>query len=177
LKAVRLYEYGGPENLKFEVDAPDPVLSADFVLIESAAASVNPIDWKIRSGARQKDFPRTLPTILGKDVSGVVRAVGGNIRTFKPGERVLAVAEATYAELVVVEGSLLTHLPEGLDLVEAVGSCSTRADRHCRRRAWQRRPRRCAHREKARCARDCRGSWPPIAGSAGTWRRGYRGHR
>jgi NADPH:quinone reductase-like Zn-dependent oxidoreductase len=119
LKAVRLYEYGGPENLKFEVDAPDPVLSADFVLIESAAASVNPIDWKIRSGARQKDFPRTLPTILGKDVSGVVRAVGGNIRTFKPGERVLAVAEATYAELVVVEGSLLTHLPEGLDLVDA----------------------------------------------------------
>jgi NADPH:quinone reductase-like Zn-dependent oxidoreductase len=49
----------------------------------------------------------------------VVRAVGSNIRTFKPGDRVLAVAEATYAEFVVVEGSILTHLPEGLDLVDA----------------------------------------------------------
>jgi NADPH:quinone reductase-like Zn-dependent oxidoreductase len=119
LKAVRLYEYGGPENLKFEDNVPDPTLKADLVLIEAAATSVNPIDWKIRSGARQKDFPLTLPAILGKDVSGVVRAVGSDIRTFKPGDRVLATADATYAEFVVVEGSILTHLPEGLDLVDA----------------------------------------------------------
>jgi NADPH:quinone reductase-like Zn-dependent oxidoreductase len=119
MKAVRLYEYGGPENLKYEDDAPDPTLSADSVLIETAAASVNPIDWKIRSGARQNDFPLKLPAILGRDVSGVVSKVGGNIRTFKPGDRVLAVADATYAELVVVEGSLLTHLPEGLNLGDA----------------------------------------------------------
>src|SRR3981081_4465495 len=119
LKAVRLHEYGGPENLKFEVNVPEPTLGADFVLVEAAATSVNPIDWKIRSGARQKDFPLTLPAILGRDVSGVVRAVGSNIRTFKPGDRVLAVAEATYAEFVVVEGSILTHLPDGLDLVAA----------------------------------------------------------
>jgi NADPH:quinone reductase-like Zn-dependent oxidoreductase len=85
----------------------------------AAATSVNPIDWKIRSGARQKDFPLTLPAILGRDVSGVVRAVGSNIRTFKPGDRVIALAGATYAELVVVEGSLLTHLPEGVNLVDA----------------------------------------------------------
>src|SRR5271167_3070045 len=112
LKAVRLYEYGGPENLKFEADVPEPTLGADSVLVEAAATSVNPIDWKIRSGARQKDFPLALPAILGRDVSGVVRAVGSNIRAFKLGDRVLAFAEATYAELVAVEGSLLTHLPE-----------------------------------------------------------------
>jgi NADPH:quinone reductase-like Zn-dependent oxidoreductase len=119
VKAVRLYEYGGPENLRYEEDVPDPALGADFVLVETAATSVNPVDWKIRSGARQKDFPRTLPTILGRDVSGVVRAVGHNIRTFKPGDRVLAYADATYAELVAVEGSTLTHLPDGLNLVDA----------------------------------------------------------
>ena len=68
-------------------------LSADSVLVEAAATSVNPIDWKIRSGARQKDFPLKLPAILGRDVSGVVRAVGRNIRTFKPGDRVLAMAD------------------------------------------------------------------------------------
>jgi NADPH:quinone reductase-like Zn-dependent oxidoreductase len=119
VKAVRLYEYGGPENLKYEDNAPEPTLSADFVLVETFAASVNPIDWKIRSGARQKDFPLKLPAILGRDVSGVVRAVGSNIRTFKPGDRVLALAEATYAEFVVVEGSVLTHLPDGLNTVDS----------------------------------------------------------
>jgi NADPH:quinone reductase-like Zn-dependent oxidoreductase len=119
MKAVRLYEYGGPENLKLEIDVPEPMLTADSVLVAAAAASVNPIDWKIRSGARQKDFPLTMPAILGYDVSGVVRAVGSNIRTFKSGDRVLAFAAATYAEFVVVEGALLTHLPEGLDLVDA----------------------------------------------------------
>ena len=119
MKAVRLYEYGGPENLKFEVDVPEPALDADSVLIAAAAASVNPIDWKVRSGARQKDFPLTLPAILGRDVSGVVRAVGGNIRTFKPGDRVMAFAHATYAEIVPVDGATLAHLPDGLDLVDA----------------------------------------------------------
>jgi NADPH:quinone reductase-like Zn-dependent oxidoreductase len=119
VKAVRLYEYGGPENLRYEEDAPEPTLSAESVLVESAATSVNPVDWKIRSGARQKDFPLTLPAILGMDVSGVVRAVGLNIRAFKPGDRVLALTTATYAELVAVEGSILTHLPDGVNLVDA----------------------------------------------------------
>src|ERR1700680_84233 len=97
MKAVRLYEYGGPENLKFEVYVPEPTLSADFVLVAAAAASVNPIDWKVRSGARQKDFPLTLPAILGKDVSGIVRTVGSNVRNFKVGDRVVAFSNATYA--------------------------------------------------------------------------------
>jgi NADPH:quinone reductase-like Zn-dependent oxidoreductase len=119
VKAVRLYEYGGPENLRYEENVPEPTLSADLVLVQASATSVNPIDWKIRSGTRQKDFPLKLPAILGRDVSGVVRAVGTNIRTFKPGDRVLATAEATYAEYVAVEGSLLTHLPDGLNLVDS----------------------------------------------------------
>jgi NADPH:quinone reductase-like Zn-dependent oxidoreductase len=119
VKAVRLYEYGGPENLKYEDDVPEPTISADSVLVEASATSVNPIDWKVRSGARQKDFPLKLPAILGMDVSGVVRAVGQNIRTFKLGDRVLALANGTYAQFVVVEGSVLTHLPEGLNLIDS----------------------------------------------------------
>ena len=98
MRAVRLYEYGGPETLKYEVDAPEPDMGPDMVLIESAATSVNPIDWKVRSDARQKDFPLDLPAILGRDVSGVVRAVGSDVRNFKPGDRVIAMANATYAQ-------------------------------------------------------------------------------
>lgn len=119
MKAVRIYQYGGPETLAYELDAPEPEMGADMVLIEAVATSVNPIDWKIRSGARQKDFPLNLPAILGKDVSGVVRAVGSDIRHFKPGDRVLAMAEATYAQFVAVQGAVLTHLPDGLDQIDA----------------------------------------------------------
>ena len=119
MKAVVLHEYGGPEKLKFEDNVPDPQVSGDTVLIAVAATSVNPIDWKVRSGARQKDFPLSFPAILGRDVSGVVRAVGTNVKHFKPGDRVLALSNATYAELVAVSDSVLTHLPDGLDLVDA----------------------------------------------------------
>jgi NADPH:quinone reductase-like Zn-dependent oxidoreductase len=119
MRAVRLYAYGGPENLKYELEVPEPALGADAVLIAAAATSVNPIDWKVRSGARQKDFPLALPAILGKDVSGTVRAVGPDVRTFKPGDRVMALADATYAELVAVSGAVVTHVPEGLDLIDA----------------------------------------------------------
>lgn len=119
MKAIRLYEYGGPENLKYVDDAPEPSLTADSVMIEASATSVNPIDWKIRSGSRQKDVPLELPVILGRDVSGIVRAVGLNVRTFKPGDRVLACTNATYAELVAVNGSIVAHLPDGLDLADS----------------------------------------------------------
>jgi NADPH:quinone reductase-like Zn-dependent oxidoreductase len=119
MKAIVLHEYGGPEKLKFEDHVPDPQVSGDTVLIAAVATSVNPIDWKVRSGARQKDFPLSFPAILGRDVSGIVRAVGSNVKHFKPGDRVLALSNGTYAELVAVDDSKVTHLPDGVDLVDA----------------------------------------------------------
>src|SRR6202030_3531526 len=119
MKAVRLHSYGGPENLTYEETVPEPVLDADSVMVAAAATSVNPIDWKMRSGARQKDFPLQLPAILGRDVSGVVRAVGANVKHFRAGDRVLALTWATYAELVAVNDSDVTHLPDGVDLTDA----------------------------------------------------------
>jgi NADPH:quinone reductase-like Zn-dependent oxidoreductase len=119
MKAVVLHEYGGPEKLKFEDNVPEPQGSGNTVLIATTAASVNPIDWKVRWGAVQKMFPLTFPAILGRDVSGVVRAVGANVRNFEVGDRVLALSNATYAELVAVEDSKVTHLPDGVDLADA----------------------------------------------------------
>jgi NADPH:quinone reductase-like Zn-dependent oxidoreductase len=102
MKAIVLHEYGGPEKLKFEDNVPYPQVGGDTVLIAAAAASVNPIDWKLRSGAMQKVPPLSFPAILGRDVSGVVRAVGANVKHFKPGDRVLALSNAD-----------VTHLPDG----------------------------------------------------------------
>ena len=119
MKAVVLHEYGGPENLKFEDNVAEPQVSGNTVLISTVAASVNPIDWKLRSGAMQKMRPLTFPAILGRDVSGIVRAVGVNVKHFKVGDRVLALSNKTYAELVAVDDSDVTHLPDGLDLADA----------------------------------------------------------
>jgi NADPH:quinone reductase-like Zn-dependent oxidoreductase len=119
MKAVVLHEYGGPEKLRFEDNVPEPQVSGGTVLIAAAAASVNPIDWKIRSGVRQKDFPLSFPAILGRDVSGVVRTVGANVKHFKAGDRVVALSYSTYAELVAVNDSDLAHLPDGVDLADA----------------------------------------------------------
>ena len=119
MKAVVLHEYGGPEKLKFEDGVPEPEVGGHTVLIRAAAASVNPIDWKVRSGARQTDFPLTFPAILGMDVSGTVAAVGAEVNHFKVGDRVVALASKTYAELVAVEDSKVTHLPDGVDLADA----------------------------------------------------------
>jgi NADPH:quinone reductase-like Zn-dependent oxidoreductase len=119
MRAVVLHQYGGPENLKFEDNVPDPQISGHTVLISAVAASVNPIDWKLRSGASQKNFPLSFPAILGRDVSGVVRKVGPNVKDFKPGDRVLALSNATYAELVAVDDAIVTLLPDGLNLADA----------------------------------------------------------
>ena len=119
MKAVVLDEYGGPETLKFEDKVVDPQVSGSTVLISAVAASVNPIDWKLRSGAIQKMFPLTFPVILGRDVSGVVRAVGANVKHFKAGDRVIALTNRTYAELVAVDDAEVTHLPDGVDLADA----------------------------------------------------------
>jgi NADPH:quinone reductase-like Zn-dependent oxidoreductase len=119
MRAVVLHEYGGPEKLKFEDNVPEPQVNGSAVLIAAAAASVNPIDWKVRSGARQKDVSLSFPAILGRDVSGVVREVGPNVRHFKTGDRVLALSHATYAEFVAVDDSDVTHLPDGVDLAAA----------------------------------------------------------
>jgi NADPH:quinone reductase-like Zn-dependent oxidoreductase len=119
MKAMVLHEYGGPEKLKFEDNVAEPQISGNTVLIASAAASVNPIDWKLRSGMMQTIFPLSFPAVLGRDVSGIVRAVGANVNHFKIGDRVLALSNATYAELVAVDASEVTHLPDGVDLADA----------------------------------------------------------
>jgi NADPH:quinone reductase-like Zn-dependent oxidoreductase len=118
MKAVVLHEYGGPSKLKYE-DFPDPVAGAGEVLIRVAASSVNPVDWKIRSGAAQGRFPVQFPAVLGRDISGIVRELGAGVTGFKPGDKVMALGRAAYAELAVVKAEEVALVPEGLDLVKA----------------------------------------------------------
>ena len=118
MKAVVLHEYGGPGKLVYE-DAPDPTPGEGQVLVRIAAASINPIDYKLRSGVLKDYMPLQLPAILGRDLSGIVREVGKGVSEFAAGDKVLALANNTYAELSVVAAKDLARVPEGMDLIEA----------------------------------------------------------
>jgi len=118
MKAVVLHEYGPPSKLRYE-DFPDPRPGPGEVLVEVRADSLNPIDWKMRSGAAKDHFPVTFPAILGRDVAGVVRELGEGVKDFAIGDRVFALARGSYAELCVVKAADLAKIPEGLDMTVA----------------------------------------------------------
>jgi NADPH:quinone reductase-like Zn-dependent oxidoreductase len=118
MKAVVLHEYGPPSKLKYE-DFEDPKAGPGEVLVRLHAASINPVDFKMRSGAAKDRFPVTFPGILGRDLAGIIREVGEGVTGFKAGDRVFALAHATYAELCVVKAEELALIPENFDVTTA----------------------------------------------------------
>ena len=118
MKAVVLHEYGGPSKLKLE-EVEDPKPGEGQVLVHVSAASVNPVDWKMRSGAAKERFPVEFPGILGRDVAGVVRELGPGVKGFEPADRVMALADHTYAELCVIPAEFLCKVPERLEMTVA----------------------------------------------------------
>jgi NADPH:quinone reductase-like Zn-dependent oxidoreductase len=118
MNAVRLHAYGGVDQLRYE-EVPTPEPQRDEVLVKVAATSVNPIDWKIRSGAAKDRMPVQFPAILGRDVAGTVVKVGANVRNPEPGQRVMGLVNGSYAEYLTARAEHLTVIPDGLDLEEA----------------------------------------------------------
>ncbi len=89
MKAVRIHAYGGVEVLQYE-EVPMPEVMPDDVLIKVTASSVNPVDYKIRSGKAKERWPVPFPFILGWDVSGIVEETGAVITNYKKGDKVYA---------------------------------------------------------------------------------------
>jgi NADPH:quinone reductase-like Zn-dependent oxidoreductase len=118
MKAIVIHHYGGPEVLKLE-DYADPVAGTGEVLVRVAAASINPVDTFERAGLTKDYKPVKFPGVLGWDLAGTVVAVGPGAEAFSVGDKVLAWAYHTYAELCAVKTELLAKVPEALDLVEA----------------------------------------------------------
>jgi NADPH:quinone reductase-like Zn-dependent oxidoreductase len=118
MKAIVLHEYGGPDKLKYE-EWDDPQAGGGQIVIRVTAAGVNPIDWKLRSGAMKAFMPLELPAILGYDFSGVVRSVGKGVEGYAEGDKVFGRAGRAYAELLLGDPAGLSKLPNGLDPIEA----------------------------------------------------------
>ncbi|AMX84202.1 alcohol dehydrogenase [Geobacillus subterraneus] len=117
MKMVQFTEYGGPGVLKVkEIERPSP--SERHVLIEAEAIGVNYADTARREG--RYVVPTPLPFVPGTEVAGVVREVGPNVQTIRPGQRVVALIEAGgYAEYVVVDERAVVPLPDGVDARQA----------------------------------------------------------
>jgi NADPH:quinone reductase-like Zn-dependent oxidoreductase len=120
--AAEIHAFGGPEQFRIEMVA-EPVPGPGEIRVAVAGAAVNPVDVKARRGYLNDFMPMTFPARLGGDVAGTVDAVGPGVSGFAVGDRVMGMinpmANGAYAEKVVFHASSFTHVPEGIDLVEA----------------------------------------------------------
>jgi NADPH:quinone reductase-like Zn-dependent oxidoreductase len=118
MKAIVLHQYGGPEQLHYE-DTDVPEYGDAEVFVRVKATSVNPIDFKLRSGEAKARMPLEFPAILGRDLAGEVVEFGRNVTGFPKGMRVMALANGTYAEYTVAKADGLAPIPEALDFERA----------------------------------------------------------
>lgn len=128
MHAVRLHAFGPAENLVHE-RTEDPVPGPGRVRIAVAAAGVHLLDAALRAGHRGPLPERpALPTVPGREVAGVVDALGDGVDGLWLGRRVVAhlgFAPGGYAELAVTDVDRLHEIPENLDFAAAVAMIGT----------------------------------------------------
>lgn len=121
MRAVRFHEYGGVETLAVE-QAPDPHPGPGEIRIRVAAASVNAVDWKVRSGAAREVFPVDLPAVPGRDAVGVVDELGPDVQGVRIGDRVFGLGGITGATAELAVLSAWAHAPATWTDDEAAGA-------------------------------------------------------
>jgi NADPH:quinone reductase-like Zn-dependent oxidoreductase len=114
MRAVQFSEFGGPDVLEV-VDVAEPHAQRGQIRVAVRAAGVNPIDWKVRSGAMGGDLPRR----VGQEVAGVVDEVGDGVSDVAVGDEVFGfpTGGGGAAEYAVLEA--YARKPDGLDFAHA----------------------------------------------------------
>lgn len=115
MRALCIRAYGGPEVMRVE-DVAVPAPAAGQVLVKVAAASVNPIDWKMRRGMLSSVYPLSFPRIPGRDCAG---DLDGRMHAGVADPR----GEGTHAEYAVLPESQCAPVPEGLEPAAAASLC------------------------------------------------------
>jgi NADPH:quinone reductase-like Zn-dependent oxidoreductase len=121
MQAARIHTFGAADVVTLD-DVPKPQPKRDEVLVKVHAASVNPVDYKIRSGQYPKVQREQLPMTLGRDVAGVVERCGEAVTSCKKGDSVYAMLDGGsggYAEYAIVKEHDLAKKPKSLDYREA----------------------------------------------------------
>jgi NADPH:quinone reductase-like Zn-dependent oxidoreductase len=121
MKAVRIHDFGGSDVLHIDdVEMPQP--KDDEVLVKVHAASVNPVDWKIRSGDYPMVKQENLPMTMGRDIAGEIESCGTRARNMRKGDAIyafLGMGRGGYQEYVTVKASELAAMPGSLSYSEA----------------------------------------------------------
>lgn len=126
MRAIVYHSYGAADVLKLE-EIEKPVPKDDQVLIKVRAAALNPIDWRMLKGVpfifRLMMKVRT-PTVeqpvgIGRDVAGVIEAVGKSVTQFRVGDEVFGTTGSAVAEYVCAKESALVVKPEALTFEQA----------------------------------------------------------
>jgi len=126
MKAIVYRSYGSAEVLRCE-DIPKPIPQDHEVLIKVRAAALNPLDWRMMGGVpflirkvmKVKTPSDAQPVGIGRDVAGVVEAVGKNVTQFKIGDEVFGNCEVGVAEYACTKASALVAKPEALTFEQA----------------------------------------------------------
>ncbi|NXH16131.1 QOR oxidoreductase, partial [Bucco capensis] len=115
MRAVRVFEFGGPEVLKLQSDVLIPSPKENQVLIKVHACGVNPVETYIRAGTYARK--PALPYTPGTDVAGVIESVGEHVAAFKRGDRVFTsdTISGGYAEYAVAAADRVFPLSDQLD--------------------------------------------------------------
>src|SRR5438105_3439388 len=118
MKAVRLFEYGGP--WVFE-DVPTPTIARNEILVKIKSTAVNHLDLVKASGTARQILPIDLPWIPGHEFSGVVEQIGSDVAAYAPGDAVFAANETggAYAEYLAVKPAAIARKPSNLSFEEA----------------------------------------------------------
>lgn len=121
MKAVFIKRYGGPEVMQYG-DLPEPVPGPGELLLQMKAASINPIDYKVREGKAKLLLRYKMPLIMGNDGAGIVKAAGPGT-SFQPGQAVMVRPDkeriGTFAEACVVREKDSALMPGNLSFEEA----------------------------------------------------------
>ena len=124
MRAITYSRFGSADVLEL-TERPDPHIGPDTVVVRVKAASVNPVDWKVREGYLQGLIDAQLPAVPGWDVAGVVEQVGLDTPEYQVGDEVYGyvrtdvVHGGTFAELVAAPVRTLAHKPSTLSFEEA----------------------------------------------------------
>jgi len=122
MKAFIIHRYGNNDVVQ-AAEMPEPELGDDDVLVQIHAASINPVDFKIRNGLLKFILPFHFPLILGNDLAGVVLQVGSGVRHFQPGDEVYARPPknriGAFAERIAIREDAVAKKPETLTMEEA----------------------------------------------------------
>src|SRR5205807_2146278 len=126
MKAIVYHSYGAADLLKLE-DIQQPIPKDDQVLIKVRSAALNPLDWRMMKGVplpfrvmmRMRTPSIAQPVGIGRDVAGVVEAIGKNVTQFKIGDEVFGNCEAAVAEYACTKESALVPKPLELTFEQA----------------------------------------------------------